>query len=242
MPRFDVIALAAVLFVGTPSAQETKPGGAAAPGTEKTQSLAVTVPAFPNATCPIMGKPVSGKLFVDTEKGRIYMCCKSCTKKIREDVAKAHQTAYPVTKKVELAACPITGDKLEKDAQTVVIQGYEIPVCCDECVAKVQENAQVILARVTNPKVVDLDNKTCPVTGKPVEKNAFALIGDTLVRLSSPECVAEVRKDAAKILEKATAMKAEAAKPHGHGDGHDHNHGGTGKPSGGHEHGKKQGS
>ena len=60
----------------------------------------VEVPTFPNATCPIMGKKVSLPLFVDTELGRIYVCCKPCFKKIRANVPVAHKTAYPVVEEL----------------------------------------------------------------------------------------------------------------------------------------------
>jgi len=176
----------------------------------RASSLEVTVPISPNSTCPIMGKAISSKLFVDTEMGRIYMCCKSCTKKILSDVPKAHQTAYPVTKKLDLAACPITGKPIGKESPLVVIQGYVIPVCSEVCVKEVQENAQVVLAKATNPKVSDLGNMTCPISNEPIAKNAFCLIGDTLVHLSSPTCLTEVKKDPAGTLEKAkSSMSAE---------------------------------
>lgn len=185
------------------------------------QDPEVSVPPFNNVTCPIMGKPVSTPLFTDTEKGRIYVCCKKCYSKIHADVAKAHQTAYPVVKKAENATCPVTGDKIEKNSPTVTVQGYEIAICCEECIREVQTNTQVVLAKATDPKVVDIGNKTCPITEKPVAKNAFALIGKDLVRLSSPECVDEVKKSPKKALEKAKELKSKEGKENPKKDGGD---------------------
>jgi len=223
--------LATAVFAQEPNPAASKPGASKpAASTVQASALEVSVPAFPNGTCPIMGKKVSEKLFVDTDRGRIYMCCKACTKKILGDVPKAHATAYPVVKKLDPGDCPITGDKVKKDAERVVIQGYSIPVCCEECITEVRENSQIVLAQATNPKNVDIENATCPITGKAVEKNAFCLIGDSLVRLSSPECVEEVKKDPAKVLEKAKTLKAPGdAKP---GHGKDDGRGGAGKPKG----------
>lgn len=203
-----------------------------------TQPLEVTVPIFNNASCPIMGKPVSTPLFTDTEKGRIYICCKKCVSKIQADVAKAHQTAYPVVKKAGNTICPVSGDKIEKDSPTVTVQGYEVSVCCDDCIKEVQTNTQIMLTKATDPKVVDIDNKICPITEKPVAKNAFCLIGKELVRLSSPECVEAVKKDPKKALEKAKELKAkEGKKSEPKKDGHDHD----GHDHGGHEKDKKGG-
>jgi hypothetical protein len=102
--------------------------------------------------------------------------------------------------------------------------------------------------KATNPKAKDVGNQACPITGKAVEPNAFALVGDDIVRLSSPECVEAVKKDPAAALKKAKELaaagaKGEPAKEHddhgGHGahedgddrgghDGDDHGHHGHG--------------
>ena len=178
---------------------------------------AVTVPTFANATCPIMGKRASLKLFVDTPKGRIYMCCVKCAKEIRNDPDRAHAAAYPRIRKAENAVCPVTAEKVpEKDAPTVVLQGHEIPLCCGDCVEEARKHSQVTLVKATNARVRDVGNATCPITGKPVEANAFALVGDDLVRLSSAECVEAVAKDPAAALKKA---RESAAKGDGRGEG-----------------------
>jgi hypothetical protein len=205
-----------VLLVASAPAQDSPPVPQSRPAAAQPagagQAATVTVPAFPNKSCAIMGKPVSAKLFVDTEMGRIYMCCKACTKKILADVPKAHQTAYPVVKKAGNKVCPIMGGPIEKDSPTVVVQGYEVSVCCEDCIKEVQENAQVVLALVTDPKVVDVANKTCPVTEQPVAKNTFCLIGNQLVHLSSADCVEEAKKDPAKTLQRAQELRAREKK------------------------------
>ncbi|MCK6461426.1 MAG: hypothetical protein L6Q95_16215 [Planctomycetes bacterium] len=192
---------------------------------------AVTVPTFANANCPIMGKKASLKLFVDTPKGRIYMCCVKCAKEIRKDPDRAHAAAYPKIEKATNTVCPVTGEKIpEKDVPTVVLQGYEIPLCCKDCEEDARKNSQITLVKATNPKAKDIGNQACPVTGKPVAPNAFVLIGDDIVRLSSPECVEAVKKDPAAALKKAKELAASGAKGEPgkeHGEGHD-DHGGHG--------------
>lgn len=180
-------------------ADDAPPGNAGAP--------AVTVPDFANATCPIMGKRASLKLFVDTPKGRIYMCCIKCAKEIRKDPDRAHVAAYPRIEKARNTACPVTGKEIpEKDAPTIVLQGYEISLCSKDCAEEAQKNAQITLVKVTNAKVKDIGNQVCPITGDPVVPNTFALVGDDLVRLSSPECVDAVKKDPAGAVRKAKEL------------------------------------
>jgi hypothetical protein len=179
------------------------------------QDQQVVVPSFPNSTCPIMGKAISSKLFTETAYGRIYMCCKSCTKKIQNDVQTAYKTAYPTVKKVENALCPITGKAIGKDAVKVLLQGHELSVYCAECVDDAKANAQLVLFKASNPKAKDLTNKTCPVTSQPVERNAFCVINDVIVHLSSLDCVEEVRKAPKAVLAKANEIKAKEGKTPG---------------------------
>lgn len=205
---FRVIFLLSMILSVTPSvsAQESRPDDKKDPAT----SLEVTVPIYANATCPIMGKPASAELFTDTEQGRIYVCCLPCVKKIQADLDRAMKAAYPRARKAKNELCPVMGKPIKEDAPTVVVQGIEIKLCCDTCKKEMQTNLQVFLAKAMDPKVVDVKNTVCPVTGKPTEANAFCVIGKDLVRLSSPTCVAEVKKDPAGVLAKA---KASVAKP-----------------------------
>lgn len=217
-----------ILFVAAAlCAAGAQAGDPPAPGAE---APAVTVPTFANTNCPIMGKKASLKLFVDTPKGRIYMCCVKCAKEIRKDPDRAHAAAYPRIQRAANTTCPVTGEAIpEKDAPTVVLQGYEIPLCCKDCVEEARKESQITLVKATNGKVRDIGNRTCPVTGKEVVPNAFALVGDDLIRLSSPECVETVRKDPAAALKKAKEIAAKAAEGKGSGEGETGGGGGDGK-------------
>lgn len=181
----------------------------------------VSVPTFPNASCPIMGKPISSVLFTDTQFGRIYICCKSCTKKIRQDPETAYKTAYPTTKLANNPICPVMGEKNEGSEHTVRLQGYDVALCCEECILQAMASPQTTLVKALDPKVQDLGNKTCPITGEAVTNNAYCLVGDTLIHLSSPGCVEGVKKDPKGTLEKAKKIALEKPKDSGHGkDGH----------------------
>ena len=56
--------------------------------------LAVSVMAAdkPQTKCPIQGEEIEKKLYADVEGCRIYVCCKSCLKKVKADPAKAIAT------------------------------------------------------------------------------------------------------------------------------------------------------
>jgi hypothetical protein len=189
--------------VAIAAAQEAPPDPAAktAPA-----APAVTVPIFANRTCPIMGKPASSSIFVDTTKGRIYVCCAPCIKKIRMDVDRAYKAAYPATRKARNPACPLSGRKIEPDSPVVALQGLEVSVCCSECVKSARASAQITLVKATQPKARDVGNLACPVTGEPADRNTLVLIGDDIVRLHSFDCIEAVRKAPFEVLKEARSI------------------------------------
>lgn len=194
--------------------QEPAPKKTDAPAEPKPAAApAVTVPVYPNPTCPIMGKPISEALYTEVEEGRIYLCCAPCAKKVRKDPTRAYAAAYPATKPAGNKVCPITGEPVKAGGPTVLIQGISIAVSSETCIQAVRANTQVALAKAMDPLVEDVRNVTCPVTGDAVASNAFCLIDKALVRLSSAACVEEVRKDPAAALAKAKKLVEAAKKP-----------------------------
>ena len=166
------------------------------------------VPSFPNVSCPIMGKPASTKLFTDTDSGRIYICCKRCVKDIQAAPAVAYRSAYPADTKVDNKVCPVSGAQITKDSPTVTLQGFTFFVAGPADVAKAREQSQAILAKLHDPKLVDLRNTTCPVSGAAVERNNIVVIDGTIVHLSSGKQLEEVAKDPLRILKQAQAIRA----------------------------------
>jgi uncharacterized protein (UPF0212 family) len=166
----------------------------------------VDVPISPNATCPIMGKKVSLPLFVDTELGRIWVCCKPCFKKILANVPKAHQTAYPVVQELANKVCPVSGEPIGEHKVAITLQATRLQLCCAGCADAARANSQVVLAKVNDDQLVDVGNDTCPQSGEPVQKNAFVVIDGNLVHLSSPKLVDDVRKAPAAALAKAREL------------------------------------
>lgn len=169
----------------------------------------VRVPSYPNVSCPIMGKPISSRLFTDTKYGRLWICCKSCIEDIRADVETAYRAAYPTTKKIVNELSPVSGKKIEEESPRLELQGYDFAVFDAAELEQAQAHAQVVLAKLHEPALVDLSNKTCPVTGEPTVPNAFVVIEGTIVRLSSPKLLEEIEKDPAKVLAKARKIHAE---------------------------------
>jgi hypothetical protein len=164
-----------------------------------------------------MGKPISSRLHTDTKYGRIYICCKSCVKDIQGDVESYYKSSYPTTTKVENAICPVTGRALAgegapKEPVVVLLQGREFKVADKEAAALASDDAQATLAKLLDPKLVDVKNATCPVTGEAVAKNTIVVHDGRIVRLSSLRVLDEYKKDAAKSLGKALEIRDAAAR------------------------------
>lgn len=166
----------------------------------------VEVPTFPNPTCPIMGKKVSMPLFIDTELGRFYVCCKPCFKKVLADLPAAHKTAYPVVQDVKNTVCPVSGEPVGEHAVPITLQGFRFSLCCAGCVDAARRNSQVTLVKLTRPTAEDVGNDTCPVTDKPVAANAFVVVDGAIVHLAAPSAADAVAKDPAALLAKARAL------------------------------------
>lgn len=170
----------------------------------------VEVPLHPNPTCPIMGKPISTRLWVDTELGRIWVCCKGCIADIVADPETAYRTAYPRPRELTNDRCPVTGRAIEKDAPRMALQGLEFSVCHEDCKAEARADAQAVVAKLHEPGLSDADNRLCPITGEPVVPDALVVVDGTLVRLSSTDVLDRVRADPRGVLTRVQALAASA--------------------------------
>lgn len=171
------------------------------------------MPVWPNATCPIMGKKVSLPLFVDTELGRFYVCCKPCFKKILANVDAAYRTAFPVVQELENTTCPVSGKPIDADPGRMQLQGYSFRLCSEACRTKAIADAQVVLAQLLHANLREVGNATCPASGKPVQPNHFVLVDDHLIRLADADQIAAVEKAPAAMLAKAKELAKPAKEP-----------------------------
>lgn len=204
MHRFLLAALA--LF--TPTAATLAPAFA----TERLVRAAedgAHVPRQVNSSCPIMGKPISLALYTDTSRGRIWVCCKGCIAQIHEDVELAHRTAFPDERAIANTHCPVTGDELKEGAPTVLLQGLRFAVRDTVAAERAVADSQVVIARVLEPNLVVVGNSKCPIDGADVVDNAFVVIDDHIVRLSSEQHVEAASKDPAATLARARELVRE---------------------------------
>ena len=106
------------------------------------------------------------------------------------EVIAAQKPSYP------LDTCPISGEKLGKDAVDNVKDGHLVRTCCSKCSAKVDAAS----IKKVEDAVVAAQSKGYPMDaclcGKPLgEKAVNHVAGTRLVRCCSPECASMLSKD-----------------------------------------------
>ncbi len=82
-------------------------------------------------TCPLSGKPVDQKVFVEHDGGKVYFCCEGCIGRFKQDPGKykvALANSYTYQTK-----CPIMDEDINPQAFTTAANGMKIYYCCKGC-------------------------------------------------------------------------------------------------------------
>jgi YHS domain-containing protein len=96
-------------------------------------------------TCPLSGGPINVERFVEYKGAKVYFCCEKCPVAFEKDPKNekfAAKVNYQIlaTKQATQQACPLSGQKLNKE--TAVEVGYaKVPIafCCENCQGKVTD-------------------------------------------------------------------------------------------------------
>ncbi len=96
--------------------------------------------------CPVMGKPIDKKLYVDHNGERIYVCCKGCIKPVTKNpekwIKKIEATGATVEKiATAQTTCPVMGKPIDKKLY-VDHNGERIYVCCQGCIGIIKKNPE----------------------------------------------------------------------------------------------------
>lgn len=107
--------------------------------------------------CPITGKKIDPKFFVDFQGSRIKFCSSDCEAKFLKapadgfkKIAKNNETVDSIQTK-----CPASGDKLENYDLFVEMPGRKIYVCCEDCIPDFKKDEAKILNKLPGVKVKD---------------------------------------------------------------------------------------
>lgn len=176
----------------------------------------VRIPAIvdlKNAKCPVGGEAVDADSHVDWNGVRIRLCCPDCKPLLEKDPAAAiEKLGLKLAKDadgntlVDLANanCPVMG-KPAKESFTGDQSGVRMRFCCAGCDKKAKKDPAAAYAKLGYgfiPSVVDLRNKACPMSGKPVKDEIFADADGIRVHFCCPNCPKGFEKDPAATFAK----------------------------------------
>lgn len=97
-------------------------------------------PAQRQTLCPVLeGKAIKKSLYVDHDGKRIYVCCKSCVKKVTQDPATyiAKLEAQGILLERRQVKCPAMPEEDVLASKFVDYEGKRLYLCCDDCIKKV---------------------------------------------------------------------------------------------------------
>jgi YHS domain-containing protein len=89
-------------------------------------------------TCPVSGKPVDKKAFVEENGRKIYFCCTNCPAQYEKDPAKYKEklaNSYSYQTK-----CPVMGGDIDPKAFMELSDGRKVYFCCNGCEKKLVED------------------------------------------------------------------------------------------------------
>lgn len=167
-----------------------------------------------NKKDPVDGKKVDGKSHLDWKGVRIHFASAknsaAFAKEPKKYVAKLGLKLIDKTKgtgkvlSLENAKCPVTEEKADR-AFHADIGGVRAYACCGKCRSRMKRDPAATvkaLGYVWIPPVIDLRNKTCPVTGEQCYPSApiWVDLDGIRVRVCCDKCVAAAKKDPARIF------------------------------------------
>jgi YHS domain-containing protein len=222
MSKSIIAGVAALLAVGALAAAATfqEPKKDQKPAESRPATAKVHAPFFGNEKCPISGEAVDRKFSAELDGQLVYFCCGKCKGKAaegtKENAKKLAEKAYPTDKVIDLKNenCPVMGEKVGDSKATTVVMGRKIHLCCDDCAPDVKKAPIAFLALATNPKLTDVGNTKCPISGKEVSANDVVIYKDKVVRMCCPKCADGFEKDADKSLAEAEKSARKTEKKH----------------------------
>lgn len=108
---------------------------------EKVAAQRKALAAMPKVqvTCPLSGKPIDKKAFIEKDGKKIYFCCKDCPAAYEKEPAKyAAKLAGSYTYQTK---CPVSGEEINPSAFISLEGGAKVYFCCKDCIAKFEKDA-----------------------------------------------------------------------------------------------------
>lgn len=109
----------------------------------------------PQTHCPVMGGVIDSTTYTDIQGQRVYHCCPMCSKKLKADPDTYFKKAAADGVLFEniQTNCPVSGEKLEADANYKDFEGRRIYFCCKKCEKSFLSDPQKYLKKMDSTAV-----------------------------------------------------------------------------------------
>jgi YHS domain-containing protein len=118
-------------------------------------------------TCPVSGKPVDDKVFIEKDGKKTYFCCQGCIGKYEKDPGKyaaqlADSFSYQTT-------CPVMGEEIDPTAYIKLKTGQTVFFCCPGCDKKFLKDPAKYAPKL-EAQGIRVDPKKVEIAAGPAEK------------------------------------------------------------------------
>lgn len=115
--------------------------------------MAILAADKPQTLCPVSGKPVDKKVFVDYQGQRVYFCCDKCPAKFKADPEKyfAQFAKDGIVLENVQKVCPVSGEDISKKA-FADYKGRRVYFCCEKCIPKFTKDPEAFLKKLPGLK------------------------------------------------------------------------------------------
>jgi len=170
--------------------------------------------------CPVMGGKVSLDNYV-VHNGKVYFfCCPSCVKEFKKNPSKYTVDLPPYITDLKNQTCPVMGNPAS-DANVLPYDDKIVRFCCPGCPSMFKNDPEKHMGKlegVEATKIPVVQQETCPVTGKKVSKDHYAVVGGKAYFFCCPGCPAKFKADPDKYLDKEKQEKTQEKDEQEHTD------------------------
>ncbi|HVP12661.1 MAG TPA: hypothetical protein VMV94_15905 [Phycisphaerae bacterium] len=118
-------------------------------------------------TCPVSGKAVDQKVFIEKGGKKIYFCCKECPPQYEKDPAKYAAKlggCYSYQTK-----CPVSGEEISPKSFVTLEGGMKVYFCCGNCIPKFEADPAKYTAKLKE-QGISIDPAKMKITGREMGK------------------------------------------------------------------------
>ncbi len=119
-------------------------------------------------TCPVSGKTVDDKVFIEKDGKKTYFCCKSCVGKYEKEPGNyAAQLADSFSYQTK---CPVMGEEIDPTAHIKLKTGQTVFFCCPGCDKKFLKDPAKYAPKL-EAQGIKIDPKKVEVLPEPAKKD-----------------------------------------------------------------------